>query len=38
MWSSNSTPEDNENTDFKRYMHPSVHGSIISNSQGMEAT
>ena len=38
--SSNSNPgntyEQNEN--WKRYVHPNVHRSIIYNSQGMEAT
>jgi len=27
-----------ENTNFKRYMHPSVSSSIIYNCQGMKAT
>ena len=39
---SNSTSgyfsEENKNTNSKRYMHPRVHCSIISNSQDMEAT
>ena len=40
--SSNSTPgylsKENKNTNLKRYMQPSVHCSIIYNSQVMEAT
>ena len=39
---SNSTPgyisKKNENTNLKRYMHPSVHSSIIYNCQDIEAT
>ena len=31
-------PEKNENTNSKRYIHPSVHSSTIYNSQGMETT
>ena len=31
-------PEENKNTDLKRYMHPNVHCSTIYNSQDMEAT
>ena len=48
LWSSNSTPgcvcvcvcvyEENENTSLKRYVYPSVHCSIIYNSQDMETT
>ena len=42
IWSSNATPgyisEKTENTNLKRYMHPSVHSSIIYNTQDMEAT
>ena len=30
--------EKNENTNSKRYMHPSVHSSTVYNSQKMEAT
>ena len=30
--------KENKNTNWKRYMHPSVHCSIIYNSQDMEAT
>ena len=29
--------KENENTNLKRYMHPSVHSSIIYNNQDMEA-
>ena len=29
--------ERNENSNWKRYMHPSVHSSTIYNSQDMEA-
>ena len=40
-WPSNPTPgyipRRNENTNLKRHMHPSVHGSIIYNSQDTEA-
>ena len=40
--SSNSTPgyivEKIENTNFKRYIHPSVHNSTIYSSEDMEAT
>ena len=40
-WSRNSTSgsllEENENTNSKRYMHLSVHWTIIYNSQDMEA-
>ena len=32
------TSEKNKNTNLKRDMHPSVHSSIIYNSQDMEAT
>ena len=39
---SNSTlryiSEENENTNLERYMHPSVHSSIIYSSQYMQAT
>ena len=39
---SNSTPgyisEKNENTNWKRYMHPNGHSSIIYSCQDMEAT
>ena len=39
---SNSIPdhkfEENVNTNLKRYTHPTVHSSIIYNSQDMEAT
>ena len=42
IWSSNSTPEyiseENGNTNSKRSMHPSVHSSIIYNSQDMKTT
>ena len=42
IWSNNSTSgylsKENKNTNLKRYMHPSVHCSIIYNSQDMEAT
>ena len=31
-------PEKNENTDFKKYMHPSVHSSTVYNCQDIEAT
>ena len=31
-------PKESENTNSKRYMHPSVRSSIIYNSQYMEAT
>ena len=31
-------PEENKNTNSKRYMHPNVHSSIIYNGQDMEAT
>ena len=31
-------PDKNENTDSKRYMHHSVHSSIIYNAQDMETT
>ena len=41
IWSSNSTSgytsKENENTNWKWYLHPNVHGSIIYNSQNMEA-
>ena len=40
IWSSNSTgylPEEFENTNLKRYMHPYVYCSIIYDSQIMEA-
>ena len=40
--SSNSTSEylsgESENTNFKRYMHPRVHCSMIYNKQDMETT
>ena len=32
------TPGKNKNNNLKRYTHPSVHSSIIYNSQDMEAT
>ena len=32
------TPEEDEITISKRYLHPDVHGSIIYNSQDTEAT
>ena len=38
--SSNSTPRyisENKNLNSKRYIHPSVHSSIVYNSQDMEA-
>ena len=42
IWSSNSTPVcisgKNENTNLKRYMHPSIHSSTNYNYQDMEAT
>ena len=40
QWSSNPTPGhiSGENSNSKRYMHPSVHSSTIYNSQNMEAT
>ena len=42
IWSINSTtgylPKGNENINLKRYMHPYVYYSIISNSHGMEVT
>ena len=40
IWSSNPTHEhlSGENGNLKSHMHPSVHGSTIYNSQGMEAT
>ena len=31
-------PERNKNSNWKRYMHPSVHSSTVYNSQDMEAT
>ena len=39
MWSSNPTPRHNprEKHNLKIYLHPNVHGSIIFNSQNMEA-
>ena len=41
IWSSDSVPgyvsEENENIHLKRYMHPSVHSSIICSSQDREA-
>ena len=30
--------KENENTNLKRYIHPSVHSSIIYNSQDIETT
>ena len=42
IWSSNSTPgyidKENENINWKRYMYPNVHSSIVYNTQDMEAT
>ena len=42
IWSSNYIPgylcEENENIDLKRYMHLSVHSSIIYNSQDVKVT
>ena len=42
IWFSNSTPgclsKEKENTNWKRYIHPYVHCSIIDNSQDIEAT
>ena len=42
IWSSNPTAEyisqESENTNLKRYTHPSVHSSIIYYSQDVEAT
>ena len=42
IWSINSSfgylPEENENTNLKRYLHPYVHWSIIHSSQEMEKT
>ena len=42
IWFSNSTfeylPEENKNTNEKRYAHSNVHCSIIYNNQDMEAT
>ena len=40
MFSSNPTPghASGENPNLKRYVHPNVHCSTISNSQSMEAT
>ena len=42
IWFSNSTPgyipEENENTNLKRYMYPHIHSSIIYNNQDMEGT
>ena len=41
LWSSNSAteylPEEYENSNLKRYMHPYVHCSFVYNSQIMEA-
>ena len=41
MLSNNSTHgyilKENENNNSKKYTHPSVHSSIVYNSQGMEA-
>ena len=42
IWSSNLTswyiPKGNKNTNPKRFLHPSVHCSIIYNSEDMEET
>ena len=42
IWPNNSIIEyllmENENTNWKRYMHPNIYYSIIYNSQDMEAT
>jgi len=42
IWSSNATAEyvskENESTNLKRYMHPTIHHSIIYSSQDMTAT
>ena len=42
FWPRNPTPEytskKTENTNLKKYMHPSVHSGIIYNCQDTEAT
>ena len=41
LWSNNSTigylPKENEDTNLKRYIHPSIFSRIIYNSQDMGA-
>ena len=42
LYDSNTTsrysPEENENTNWERYVHPCIHCSIIYNSQDIEMT
>ena len=42
IWSTNPTPghvsRKNENSNFKRYMHPNILDSTVYNSQDLEAT